>query len=304
MNGQRTLFEELKYQLKFGGTHIQLLFINAGVFVFIGVITVIGRLTNTDEQTQSILAQFFTLDTDFTGFIKSPWTIITSIFAHFSFLHFLSNMLFLYFSGSMFIQFFTGRRLIHVYVLGGIFGGIFELIAHALFPAFANPQMQTVIVGASGSIMAIFVAMAFYRPNLQVNLFGILPVRLIVIAGLYILYDVLSIGANDNIAHFAHIGGIFIGYLSIRNLHSSKNIINFSEKITQQFRLYFASIGKKSPKMKVKKGGSRVKTDEEYNAEKKQKQIETDKILDKIAKSGYESLTKKEKDFLFSQSKK
>ena len=58
MNGQRTLFEELKYQLKFGGTHIQLLFVNAAVFVFIGVITVIGRLTNTDEQTQSLLHTF------------------------------------------------------------------------------------------------------------------------------------------------------------------------------------------------------------------------------------------------------
>jgi membrane associated rhomboid family serine protease len=238
------------------------------------------------------------------GFFKSPWTIVTSIFAHFSFLHFLSNMLFLYFSGSMFIQFFTGRRLIHVYVLGGIVGGVFELLAHALFPAFADPLTQTVIVGASGSIMAIFVAMAFYRPNLQVNLFGILPVRLIVIAGLYILYDVLSIGANDNIAHFAHIGGIVIGYLSIRNIHSSKNIINFSEKKTQAFRLFVANIGKKTPKMKVEKGGRRVKTDEEYNLEAKQKQVAIDKILEKISKSGYESLTKKEKDFLFSQSNK
>lgn len=304
MNGQRTLFEELKYQLKFGGTHIQLLFINAAVFIFIGVITVIGRLTNNEEATQSILAQIFTLDTDFAGFIKSPWTIVTSIFAHFSFLHFLSNMLFLYFSGSMFIQFFTGRRLIHVYVLGGVFGGIFELIAHALFPAFANPQLQTVIVGASGSIMAIFVAMAFYRPNLQVNLFGLFPVRLIVIAGLYILYDVLSIGAKDNIAHFAHIGGIVVGYLSIKNMQSSKNIINFSEKITQKFMLYFADFGKKSVKMKVEKGGKRIKTDEEYNLEAKQKQAAIDKILDKIAQSGYESLTKKEKEFLFSQSNK
>jgi membrane associated rhomboid family serine protease len=297
MTVQRSLSEELRYQYQFGGMHIRLILFNLLVFLGIHIIEVIGRLSG--HNWLPILEEVFMFNTNPTGFLHHPWGIITSIFAHFDFFHFLSNMLFLYFSGKLFLQYFSNKRLLHVYVIGGLFGGLFEFLAQTFLHYH---QQDLVVVGASGSIMAVFIALAVHQPMLQVNLFGAFPVRLILIAGVYILYDFIKIG-KDNIAHLAHLGGALLGYLSVYKLHSSANIINKSEVWVQSILSYLR--GKRGPKskMKVKKGGARVKTDEDYLAEKKQKQEKIDRILDKISKSGYESLTKAEKEFLFSQSK-
>jgi membrane associated rhomboid family serine protease len=300
MNQNRTFVEEIKFQYHHGGMHIRLIIINTIIFILIGLGLVIANLSQ-NIAIAEFLGAAFTLETNLKAFATHPWGLITSIFAHFEFFHFFVNMLFLYFAGSMFIQFFTSRRLLHVYVLGGIIGGLLEITAHNLFPALIGTS--SVIVGASGSIMAIFIAMAFYRPNIQVSLFGVIPVRLIIIAGLYLLYDIVSLGSKDATAHFAHLGGALIGFLSVQQLHSSKNIINMSESFGQKIMRFFSNLFKPKTKMKVEKGGVRMgKSDEQYALEKKQRQEKTDKILDKISKSGYESLTKAEKDFLFSQS--
>ncbi|MNE64468.1 Rhomboid family protein [compost metagenome] len=163
--------------------------------------------------------------------------------------------------------------------------------------------MDAVVVGASGSIMALFIAIAFYRPNITINLFGILPVKIYVIAILYLVGDLVQTLDSDGTAHFAHLGGALIGFLSIQNLHSSSNIINWTESLHQKVLAYFSG-RKKRTKMKVQSGGRTVKSDEQYNMDAKARQAQIDKILDKISKSGYESLTKAEKDFLFSQSNK
>ena len=203
----------------------------------------------------------------------------------------------------MFEQLFDQKRLLYTYLLGGFFGGLFELLAHSIFPALQGSA--TVVVGASGSIMAIFSAIAFYRPNMTVMLFGLFPVRIIIIAGIFILSDLVSLGTADNTAHFAHIGGVVLGMLSIRSIHSSRNIINRAQFVGDRISLFFQGIFQRKPKMKVTKGGGRtVKRDEDYALEAKQRQEKIDKILDKISKSGYDSLSKAEKDFLFQQSKK
>jgi hypothetical protein len=174
------------------------------------------------------------------------------------------------------------------------------LLAHVIFPIFQAGQ--TSVVGASGAVMAIFTALAFYRPNLNVLLFGLLPVRIIILALIFILIDFISLGNNDGTAHFAHLGGVLTGILSIQRIHSSGNIINQ----TQMFWDKLLKLFSREKRLKVKKGGrtAQFKTDEEYNLSAKQRQEKIDLILDKISKSGYESLTKQEKDFLFQQSKK
>jgi hypothetical protein len=213
-------------------------------------------------------------------------------------------MIFLYFVGRMFVQFFDQKRLLYTYILGGIGGGLLEILAHLIFPTLRNETQ--VVVGASGSIMAIFAALAFYRPNLTVNLFGIFPIRLIFLAGIFILSDLISLGLDDKTAHFAHIGGVIIGLLSIKNLHSKTNIVTGFQRFIESIGGFFSGLFKPKSKLTVKKGGAtnaRFKTDEEFIVEAKLRQQKIDAILDKISKSGYESLTKAEKDFLFQQSK-
>lgn len=302
MNGEMNFIDTLKNSYKYGGMTIRLIFINAFVFLFIQILSVIIRLYMADNGVlQLFLNSVFTLNTKISEFLFMPWGLVTSIFAHFSLWHFLMNMLFLYFSGKMFEQLFDAKRLWYTYLLGGISGGILEIVAHIIFPSLQSSHI--VIVGASGSIMAIFIALAFYRPNLQVQLFGIIPVRLIFLAGFFLLSDFFSLGKNDGIAHFAHLGGAILGILSVRNPNSSTNIISIVQKWSNTIVNFIPSLFSRSVKKKKQRSNSRMKTDEEYNLDKKSKQEKIDRILDKISKSGYESLTREEKDFLFRQSK-
>lgn len=294
------IFNDIRNQLR-GSSLMKLILINTLVFIAVQLTMMIGRSSEDPGAVADTLINIFTLQTPLEGFLHHPWGILTSIFSHFTFMHFILNMLVLYFAGSMFLQFFSSRRLVHLYVIGGIFGGLTELLIHNLFPGLVHSSF---VLGASGSIMAIFIAMAFYRPNIQVLLFGVLPLRLIVLAGIYLLSDLLRIGSNDGTAHFAHLGGALIGFLSVQKLHSSNNIINISEMFGQKWKAFWSNLFTPKSSMRVKQGGARMgKTDEEYNLDKKAKQEKINKILDKISKSGYESLTKAEKEFLFSQSK-
>jgi len=300
---ERNFIDELKHLYRTGGVAIQLIFINVIVFLALRIIDVFfGLITGNDGVfIDGYASHVVGLHTNFMSFITHPWGLFTSIFTHYSFMHLLFNMVFLYFSGRIFLQLFNSSRLIFTYILGGVAGGLLEVIAHSLFPKLQ--MFDDVVIGASGAIMAIFVAIAFYRPQMKVNLFGMLPVRIIVIAGLFILVDLLALGKEDGTAHFAHLGGAIFGMISIQNMHTSGNIINLSQKLWNTITSLFK---KKPNNLKVKKGGkanARFKTDEEYNAEAKNRQEQVDRILDKISKSGYESLTKKEKDFLFNQSK-
>ena len=300
---QSNFIADLKRQFQTGGMHIRLLFVNALVFLFIGILSVIGRLISPELSIsiQDLLSQIFTLKASFLGFLSAPWGIFTSIFAHFTFFHFLFNMIFLFFVGKMFEHFFGARKLLLIYVFGGLAGGILEIVAHELFPAIA--VNSSVIVGASGSIMAIFIAVAVYKPQLEVKLFGVLPVKIIILAGLYFVYDLISIGSNDGTAHFAHLGGAIFGYFAVQKVNTSKNLLVRLERglqtISHKLRGVFR---KKQTKLKVEYGG-RGKSDDQFNSDKIAKQKKIDAILDKISKSGYESLNSKEKALLFDESK-
>ena len=307
MQAERTFIDDLKHQYRFGGMTMRLLFINSGIFILVQLFYVFGRLIGGDatKNIAQVAETIFALNTDIPFFFQHPWGLFTSIFAHFTFWHFLMNMLFLYFSGKMFESLFDQKRLLYTYLVGGIAGGLLEILAHLIFPVLQKESI--VIVGASGSIMAIFSALAFHRPNLKVNLFGVFPVRLIFVAGFFILTDLFSLGMDDGTAHFAHIGGVIIGFLSVQNLSSSSNFMNKLQLLGDKIVLFFSGLFRSDRKLKIKKGGktrtTQFKSDEEYNLEAKTRQKKTDLILDKISKSGYESLTKAEKDFLFNQSK-
>ncbi|PWH86565.1 rhomboid family intramembrane serine protease [Brumimicrobium oceani] len=305
----RTFSDEVKYQWKHGGMLIKLIGVNLAVFLVINILLVFGSLSVTNGASNPLanfVYNFFTLRGDIMGFLTHPWGIFTSIFSHFDFLHIAFNMLFLYFISRFFLMYFSNQRLLYTYILGGIMGGIFQIAAYSLFPALRGTE--TFVVGASGAVNAIFMAAAFYRPMAVVHLFGIIKVKMIYLAGIFILMDLLQMGGSDNVAHFAHLGGAAFGILSIRNINSKNNVINFTRVTVENLKASFNG----KPKMRAQKGGkagatssskTQRQTDEQYNLDKKQKQAQIDAILDKISKSGYDSLTKKEKQVLFDQSK-
>ncbi|MGM0479440.1 MAG: rhomboid family intramembrane serine protease [Bacteroidota bacterium] len=303
----RSFSDEIKYQWKYGGMHIKLIGVNLAVFLFIGLLIVFGRLSVSGEMNpvMPILHDIFTLQGSWKGFLSHPWGLITSIFAHFELFHFFFNMLFLYFIARFFLMYFSNQRMLYTYILGGIAGGLFQIIAYAIFPALQGTEVF--VVGASGSVMAIFMAAAFYRPMAEVYLFGVFKLKMIFIAGIFILMDLLRMGSTDNVAHFAHLGGIAFGILSIQKIHSKNNIVNWTQRTVENIKKSMRG----EPKMRVHKGGKKkgqkkynTRSDEAYNAHKKATQEEIDAILDKISTSGYDSLTKKEKQQLFDQSKR
>lgn len=299
MNTNSSFIDEIKRNYVSGGMHMKLIYVNVIVFLVITIFNIIGKLYGGDTSLilSDLTTSIFTLKTNPAEFILQPWGLITSIFAHFGFMHLLFNMLFLYFSGKMLEQIIGQNKLLIIYLIGGISGGLFEIIAHSIFPSLAINQI--IIVGASGSVMAIFAGLAYYQPNTEILLYGIIKMKIIWLAIGYFVIDLVGIGSNDGTAHFAHIGGALLGVFLMQQNQKSTGLLNKLASFISKMK--FPTFTKKN-NLAVKKGG-RPLTDEEFNLQKKQKQEMTDKILDKISKSGYESLTKSEKEFLFKQSK-
>lgn len=309
MKNEGNLFENIKHQYNHGGMTVRLIFVNVFVFIIIGAFGVLANLFggNTGYFIDLLKTSIFSLNTDLSEVITKPWGLITTMFSHFGFFHILMNMLMLYFTGKMFEQYFSGKKLLNIYLLGGLAGGLFEILARVIFPVLKNGNIN--VVGASGAVMAIFMAVAFYRPQMKVMLFGMIPVKVMFLAFGFLAMDLFALNSMDGTAHFAHIGGSLIGILYIKTMYKSNNILDRFTNFTDKAFYFLTNLKFKSePKLKVKKGGAannvKYQTDEEFNYNKKQQQEQTDKILDKIAKSGYESLSKKEKDFLFQQSNK
>ena len=290
---KKNLFEELKHQLKNGSMTNRLVIINIFVFLSIHLFFAIGKISGSPS-IEIWVQSIFTLDATLMGSILKPWGFFTSIFSHIGLMHIIYNLIFLYFAGNLFERYFNSRLLLLTYLFGGISGGLAEVLS----TTFLFPENAHTVLGASGSIMAIFAALAFYSPNTKVYLFGVLPIRLFILALFFLAKDLVAIGdPSDHVAHFAHLGGALFGLIAMQNVGTKKNILVKLDRILMSIE----GIVKKfsSPKYNEKK----VKTDEEYNYEKRTKQDKTDRILDKISKSGYDSLTKEERDFLFNQSK-
>lgn len=226
------------------------------------------------------------------------WTVFTYQFVHIDFLHILFNMIMLYFFSGIFIHFLGSKRYIPTYIIGGLFGAILYVIAYNVAPPLRDYTFST-LHGASASVMAIAMAVVFYRPNFEVMLFGTFRVKLLWIGLAFIALDFVNISNGENIGgHISHLGGAFYGWLSTNNPNSRMNIANWFDRIWAKIKSAF----KRKPKMKVSYKKENVQNDYDYMDRKKANQDKVDAILDKISKSGYDNLTKEEKEFLFKQS--
>ncbi len=276
----------------------RLIYINVAVFLFLSAISIITYLFNNEAFSMKVL-RLFAVPASLRTLAMKPWTLITYMFTHKDILHILFNMLWLYWFGRIFLEYLDQRKLVVVYILGGISGAIVYVLSFNIFPVFTSLIPESVAIGASASVMAIVVAIAAYVPNYPVHLLLIGRVKIIWIAvGIFVLTSFMDFSVNSG-GKLAHMGGALFGYLYIVNLRKGKDPGRTLNRIIDSIASLF-----KARKEKMKVSYSRKKTDYEYNKAKAERQEKIDRILDKISKGGYDSLTKEEKDLLFSESQK
>ncbi len=295
------IITDLKEKFNKGNIAIQLIFINVGVFITVTLINIILQLFN---RSAFGLFEWLALPAYFPRFIIQPWSIFTYMFMHADLMHILFNMLWLFWFGQLFLYFFSAKHLRGLYILGGIYGGILYMISFNIFPYFRPMLGLSTMVGASASVLAIVLATAYREPNYQVRLLLFGSVRLKYLALIVVLTDLLFLTSNNGGGHIAHIGGALAGLWFAASLKKGVDITAWINKTLDAIQSLFSYRPKKrKPKMKVHYANDRQK-DYDYNAQKKVKTEEIDRILDKLKKSGYESLTTEEKKSLFDASKK
>lgn len=244
-------------------------------------------------------SRWFHLPKDFFEFLAQPWSLVTYSFFHAGFGHIFWNMLVLYFASRIFLNLFDSQRFINVYFLGLMLGGLVFLLSYNIFPTLVNSN--TALIGASAGVNAVLIFVCTYIPNQEVRVI-FFNIKLWYIGVALVVKDLVLIGMGDNIGGgMAHLGGAFLGYMYARQLFKGNDIGSGFTKLRNAIVDLFKPKEKKAPMKTVykKKAASNSKAD--YDKQAKQKRIDT--ILDKISKSGYESLSKEEKDFLFKAGK-
>lgn len=294
------ILEEFKHAFnKPNNELVQIILINIGVFVLLKVLKVFLTLGGSEEIYYVILSQFM-LPSAIDAFIFKPWTLVTYFFTHEGFFHIIFNMLFLYWFGKLIVEYLSSKKLVSLYVIGGLIGGLFFMFIYNILPVFQDRVTSSVMLGASAGVYAVVVGAATLMPNFTFFLMFLGPVRIKYIAIFYVFLSFAQTIGDNAGGELAHLGGAFIGYIYIRQLQKGNDIgswVNNSLK-------YIGSFFKPSTKIKVTYKGARRRTAARKDTVGWTEQEEIDAILDKISQSGYESLSKEEKEKLFNASKK
>jgi membrane associated rhomboid family serine protease len=291
------IWDEIKLTFRNGSNLTRLIYINIAVFVLLTIVAVIGFLLN-DTFISGKALDLFSVPASFNALILRPWTLITYMFAHKDIWHILFNMLWLYWFGRIFLEYLDGRKLVAVYLLGGICGALVYILSFNIFPVFTGIVADSVAIGASASVMAVVISIAAYVPDYTMNLLllGRIKIKYMALA-IFILTSILDFSVNSG-GKLAHIGGAFFGYFYIMNLRHGHDIGKGINRIID----FFATLFK--PRKKLRVTHKKVPDEFEYNKIKAEHQKRINRILDKISKGGYDSLTKEEKETLFKESQK
>jgi len=281
----RSIFSEL-FNKAFRSGNPLFLFIGINILVFtainlfaLGEYLVGGQSSGADWLTSqvSVPAYYADLPLKF-------WTIITYMFVQRDFFHLLFNMLWMYWMGLIFMDFLNKRQFIFVYFSGGIAGALLYVLAYNTIPVFVNSAQNSILLGSSASVMAIVVATATLVPDFTIRLMLFGTVRLKYLAMAYFVLDIIGMGGGNPGGSIAHIGGALMGFIFIKQLQSGNDL---------------SKILTKRSKLKVVKSTESKPVKNDFTD-----QATIDSILDKISKSGYDSLSKTEKEQLFKASKK
>ncbi len=285
----------LKYQWNQLNILLKLIVVNLAVYIVIVTIKLITFLFGSTFIINTII-EFLSFPAAPLKLLIKPWTIFTYMFVHESFWHIFGNLLWLYFMGLVALMYFSEKQFWRLYVLSGFAGALFFFLSYNIFPAFSLVKQNSYLLGASAAISGIVIAAAAYKPNDNIYLFGLFKVPLWIIGALYVLYDLSMLPVDSNAGgHLAHLGGAFYGLWFGLKFKQGKDITIWLSNI---------KLFKKKHKthMRVVKNEFRP-GDYEWNAKQQEIKKEFDRILEKIAKHGYNSLTRKEREFLKKHSK-
>ncbi|MEE0989874.1 MAG: rhomboid family intramembrane serine protease [Paludibacteraceae bacterium] len=296
------ILEEIKQSFSRGNYLTRLIYINAGVFVIVKLMSVISTYV---LGVSNLWITYLELPAFVQTLLRQPWSIITYMFMHHDFIHLIFNLLTLYWFGKIFTDYFSQKQLVGLYFLGGIGGAIFYVLAYNFVPNLNLHIFFSYLIGASASVMAIIFALVRYIPDEEVNLALIGPVKLKYLGIAMLVLDVIGTTSINAGGSIAHIGGALIGFLFAHLiLNSKKDITEPVNKVISWVNNLFKQ--NKKPKFTVHRNTS--KTDEEWNVEnhnrRRENNEEIDRILEKIKKTGYANLSDEEKKKLFDLSNK
>lgn len=295
-----------RYKLKTATITEKLIVVNVLVFVLFFLFKTIAFLF---QLPSDFLLEWFVFPKDIGEFLFKPWSIITYAFLHSSIWHIFSNMLILYYAGIYFLNYFSPKKLLNFYFLGAIFGALVYMASYNLFPAFQGTG-RSYLIGASAAVMSVFIGIATHIPHMRIRLIILGSIKFWWIAAFFVVLDIVQIPINNPGGHLAHLGGAAFGYLYAKQLGKGNNIAAGFERMMDWLGSLFSG-SKPVRKSNLKTVHRRKQTSSTSSTtytsasfrNKKEQQEKIDAILDKISKSGYDSLTKQEKDYLFNAGK-
>ena len=286
-----SLNQDIKNKLQRLNSFEKIIIVNIVVFL-------IGKLLHAFANGMSL--DWIELPRDIFDFISQPWSLITYGFLHYDFIHLFFNAIVLYFVAQILENLFRTKMTLNIFFLGIIAGGLAFLLVYNILPnTVLSPA--TALVGASAGVRALLIFLCAYMPEKEMRFFTF-NIKLWYLGVAMITFDVLGLfGANSG-GNIAHLGGALLGYVYANKLSKGHDIGTGFEKFMDTLVSWFSKSKKGNLKTVHKKQKDFAgHTKQEFTEFNKQKQI--DIILDKISKSGYESLTKAEKEFLFKAGK-
>lgn len=289
------IWDEIKASFRHGTSLTRLIFINAGIFLIIKILEMISVLASSPELATTAIS-YLAVPASVGALATKPWTPVTYMFLHQGFIHLLFNMLWLWWFGKIFMSYLDQRKVVSLYLMGGLAGALLYIIIFNLFPAFAGAVNVSVALGASASVMALVIATAVYLPEMELHLLFLGRIKLKYLALItFLITSVFDFSVNTG-GKIAHIGGAMMGLAYGYGLKNGKDIGAWLNSIID----FFVTLFRPGRRMKVTY--KKPKTDYEYNKIRAERQKAIDHILDKISKGGYDSLTREEKEILFSES--
>ena len=301
-----SIFDDVKGEFsKTNNAVVKLILLNLFVFVAVIILYIIFTFGQYSPYYEWVMEQL-RLPADFNTFLHKPWTLLTNFFVHQGPFHIFFNMLSLYWFGKVLEEYLGSRRLVSLYLLGGLGGGLLFLAMYNALPYFQGELANATLIGASGAIFAVILGAATLLPDHTFFVFLIGPVRLKYIAALCIIISMAQLVGPNAGGNLAHLAGAMIGFGFIKSLKKGHDWGTPIYVINDFFQKLFT----RRPSVQVPQRARATTTsaNRRYNPSSENSAIlipnqdEIDAILDKISKSGYESLTREEKQKLFKAS--